>query len=90
MKTRKTIFEKATGQKPFESHLDSIKDKPIKDFISFKEAQTILKHEFRGSTENALKNGSVRFYPVSPNCGKARMIYRPDVLKLKSALENRK
>ena len=84
---KKTFFEKITGKKPFKFHCDSIKNEPITAFISFKEAQTILGHEWRGSTENALKNGSIRFWVISPDCGKVRMIYRPDVIALKTALK---
>lgn len=90
MKTRKTLFETVTGRKKFDLKTDSVKSKPISDFISFKETQTILNHQHRRSTENALTNGSIRSYAVSPNCGKARMIYKPDVLLFKAALENRK
>lgn len=85
MNQKKTLFEKVTGQERHKSS-DSIKDKPITDFISFKEAQTILCHKYRGSTENALKNGSIRFYMISPDCGKVRMIYKPDVIAVKNAL----
>ena len=59
--------------------------KPVAEYCTFKEAQTILGKKHRGSIENYLKTGVLRFYPVSPNNGKARMIYRDDVelLRLK-------
>jgi hypothetical protein len=56
--------------------------RPVAEYCTFKEAQTILGKKHRGSIENYLKNGALRFYPVSPLHGKARMIYRDDVTLL--------
>ncbi len=58
-------------------------EKPAKDYCTFREAQTVLGKKYRGSIENCLKNGSLRFYPASPKHGKARLIYRPDVWALR-------
>lgn len=67
-----------------------MKNEPIKNFISFKETQTILGHEWRRSVENAIENGSLRLHTISPECGKYRAIYLPDVMKLKRANDKKK
>ena len=86
---RKTLFERLTGNKPHESHDKGILDKPVTDFITFNHAQTLLGHAHRGSTERMLHNGSLRWTPVSPENGMARMIYKPDVVLLAKALQGR-
>ena len=65
----------------------SVTSKPVKDFITFKDAQDRLGFKWPGSMENVLKNGSVRFHMASPDSAKIRMIYKPDVLALKKALD---
>ena len=86
-RTRLQLSEKVTGQKPFKTHDEGIKNEPISKFISFKEAQVTLEHEWRGSMEQMLKNLSVRYVVISPENGKARMIYKPDVVRLAKAIQ---
>ena len=85
---KKTLYEKVNGKAPTAKHDDSIKNEPVRKFISFKEAQTLLGYEWRGSLENALSNGSIRFAVLSQGVGTFRAIYKPDVIKLKKIREN--
>ena len=66
-----------------------LSDQPAGNFISFKHAHTLLGHKWPGSTENALKNGKIRFHEMSPKNGKARLIYRPDVEAMIRAKEKK-
>jgi len=86
-RTRKTLYEVVTGKKPYQTHDHGIKSKPISEFISFKEAQVMLGHTHRNSTEALLGNGSIRFKVISPDHGMVRMIYKPDVLVMVAAIE---
>ena len=86
---RKTLYERVTGKKPYPSHDEGIRKKPITDFMSFNDAQVTLGHAYRGSTERMLHNGSIRFVVISPDNGMVRMVYKPDVLLLAKALQSR-
>ena len=83
---KKTKYERITGEDPLKVNVASIDDEPVRDFMSFKEAQNALKYKWPKQLENALSNGSIRFHMVSPDSAKWRMIYRPDVLYLKKLL----
>lgn len=62
-----------------------ISKEPINKFVTFNHAQNILGHKWRGSTENYIKKGYIRFVPVSKESdnGMARLLYKPDVLKMR-------
>lgn len=82
----KTQYERITGNDPLVVNAASIEFEPVRDFMSFKDAQETLEYKWPKQLENALSNGSVRFHMVSPDSAKARMIYKPDVLYLKEIL----
>lgn len=85
-KRGKTLFELVNGKKPYATNDEGIRNKPITDFIAFSEAQSILGHKWRGSTENMLYNGSIRYMSISPEFKMIRMIYKPDVIKMRDAI----
>lgn len=58
--------------------------RPAVEYCTFREAQALLGEKKRGSIEGLLRNGSLRFYPLSPQHGKVRLIYRADVTALLS------
>ena len=61
-----------------------LSNKPIREFVTFAEAQEILGKKHRGSVENLIKNGSLRFHLVSKGSrGPARMFLKAEVLELK-------
>jgi hypothetical protein len=56
--------------------------RPAVEYCTFREAQALLGEKRRGSIEGLLRNGSLRFFPLSPHHGKVRLIYRRDVTAL--------
>lgn len=69
-----------------------IRNEPIRKFVTFNHAQKLLGHEWRGSTENALKKGYIRFVPVSADSekGMARLLYKPDVVNYAKRIKKSK
>ena len=84
--SKKTIYESVTGKNP--KNRPSIVSKPVKDFMTFKHAQTVLGYKWPKSLENVLLNGSIRFHMVSPTSAKARMLYAPDVEAYKKIIDS--